>query len=138
MRKDKVLIRMPQAQEFFFPAVAVIHDYAMQMKAQISMRMKQELEPMVLELWREDQFFFAPLFPRLLLEKGDEGRNIPRSDWSCVIDMRYPDRAIEIGKTVGKHITDAWGFCMERVLDQSRSWDLWVCGYRKRKTGTFW
>jgi hypothetical protein len=109
MAEKKLLIRMPLDMNYFFPAVAFVHDHIMQLKTQIGMGLKKTAEPIVIELWREDQFFFTHMFPRLELVMGSEDRKLSRSEWACVIDLRTPTRALNIAEVVGKHITDAWG-----------------------------
>jgi len=128
MKLEKVLIRMPQVQELFFPAVAFVHDYMMQLTGQMRAGL-QRPGTVTLELWREDQFFFTSLFPRLLLENGDKNRNLSRSEWACVIDLRTPTRALELGATAGKHVTDAWGIMFgasPRVIAELGFMSIWI------------
>src|SRR5580765_5660782 len=109
MKEKKLFVRMPINMDYFLPAVAFVHNYVLQLRTQVGIGMKPKVEPIVIELWREDQYFFSPLFPRMELTMGDENRKLSRSEWACVVDLRTVDRALAVAQPVGKHITDAWG-----------------------------
>jgi hypothetical protein len=106
---ERILFRMPWELEYFVPAVAVVHDYVMQVRTRMRMAPEKLFGLCTVELGAEEQFFFSPMFPFMELTLRENEAAPPRKDWECVLDLRDAKRPLALGTQCKLPITEAWG-----------------------------
>lgn len=104
---DRILMRMPEQFEYLLPAIAVAQNYISQQIFMWHQKHKATEPRFTIEFGEESQMFLNSMFPRMEVTVR-ENPFLDRSDWDNVLDFRDIQRAFNVSKATGKHITEGW------------------------------